>query len=321
MTGKNGTVIKQAVFKNGPRLIVAMSFILLIVYATAAYGAFFDTAGQSARPMGMGEVFLAQKGAACGYWYNPAGLSSVSGRQVGISYGIINPSISSDLMKYQLTYINPLGESSGFALGVSGLGADGASEMVISGAYGTTLGEKFALGGNIKVLRWAIEGQDDFYSGKKDDDLSKVSFSLDISGTYDIGELFGFADFATGVYVKDAIMPNISESGDDGGKLPVEVGIGLMAQRASVLGEIDVAFVNGQTVFRAGAESGITGSDLKVRGGLIYGSDFSDDVEKTDFDIGLGYKFSSMIFDYAYNLPFALSSSGGRHFFSFGVSF
>jgi len=324
MTGKNGTVIKQAVFKNRPKLIMAMSSILLIVYATAAYGAFFDTAGQSARPMGMGEVFLAQKGDASGYWYNPAGLSSVSGRQVGLSYGIINPSISSDLMKYQLTYINPLGESSGFALGISGLGADGASEMVISGAYGTTLGEKFALGGNVKVLRWAIEGQDDLYNvaaGTKDDDLSKVAFSLDISATYAIGELFSFADFTTGVYVKDAIMPNISESGDDGGKLPVEVGIGLMAERASVLGEFDVAFVNGQTVFRAGAESGVTGSDLKVRGGLLYGSDFEDDVEKTDIDIGLGYKFSSMVFDYAYNLPFALSSSGGRHFFSFGVSF
>ena len=116
-------------------------------------------------------------------------------------------------------------------------------------------------------------------------------------------------------------MPNISESGDDGGKLPIEVGLGLIGQRGSLLGEIDVAFVNGQTVFRAGVESGITGSDLKLRGGLIYGSDFEDDVEKTDFDFGLGYNFSSLVFDYAYNLPIELTNSGGRHFISFGVSF
>ncbi len=134
-------------------------------------------------------------------------------------------------------------------------------------------------------------------------------------------ELFGLADFATGLYVRDAIMPNISESGDDGGKLPIEVGLGIMGQRGELLGEVDVALVNGQTVFRAGVESGITGSDLKVRGGLIYGSDFEDDVEKTDFDFGLGYTFSSLVFDYAYNLPIALSNSGGRHFISFGVSF
>jgi len=320
MTGKNGTVIKKAVHSR-PKVVLALSSILVLMYATVAYGAFFDTAGQSARPMGMGEVFLAQTGEACGYWYNPAGLSAVQGRRVGLSYGIINPSISSDLMKYQLTYVNPLGESSGFGLGISGLGADGASEMVISGAYGTRLGENFALGGNIKVMRWAIEGQADPYSGKDDDDLSKVSFSLDLSATYALGELFGLADFASGVYVKDAIMPNISESGDDGGKLPVEAGLGLMAQRGEILGEVDVAFVNGQTIFRGGVESGITGSNLKVRGGVIYGSDFEDDVEKTDFDFGLGYTFSSLVFDYAYNIPLELSSSGGRHFVSFGVAF
>jgi hypothetical protein len=224
-------------------------------------------------------------------------------------------------MKYQLNYVNPMGERSGFGFGISGLGADGANEMVISGAYGTRLGERFALGGNIKVMRWAIEGQHDPYSGSDDDDLSKVSFSLDLSGTYSFGELFGLADFATGVYVKDAIMPNISESGDDGGKLPVEVGLGLMAQRDELLGEVDVAFVDGQTIFRAGVESGLTGTGMKIRGGVIYGSDFEDDVERTDIDLGLGYAFSSLVFDYAYNIPLELTSSGGRHFISFGVAF
>lgn len=320
MTGKNGTVVKEAVFRR-PKLVLVLSSILILIYASVSYGAFFDTAGQTARPMGMGEVFIAQSGDASGYWYNPAGLSSVKGRNVGISYGIINPSVSSDLMKYQLTYVNPLGETSGFGIGISGLGADGASDMVISGAYGMKLGEKLALGGNVKVLRWAITTEKDPYTGKTDDDLSKVSFSLDLSGTYSIGELFGVADFTTGLYVKDAIMPNISESGDDGGKLPVEVGLGLMAARGEMLGEVDVAFVDGQTIFRAGVESGLTGTDLKVRGGVIYGSDFEDDVERTDFDFGLGYTFSSLVFDYAYNLPLELTSSGGRHFVSFGVSF
>ncbi len=301
--------------------MLAVAVLLVFISAATANAAFFDTAGQTARPMGMGEVFLASSGDAAGYFYNPAGLSAISNRSVGLAYGMLNPTITSDLMKYQLTYVNPLGESSGLGFGISGLGADGANEMVISAAYGTTLGERFALGGNIKVLRWAIEGQDDPYSGKSDDDLSKVSFSLDLSASYALGELFGLADFATGLYIRDAIMPNISESGDDGGKLPIEVGLGLMAQRGEVLGEVDVAFVNGETILRGGVESGVTGTSLKLRGGVIYGSDFEDDVERTDFDFGLGYNFGSMVFDYAYNLPIALSNSGGRHFVSFGVSF
>jgi len=321
MTEKNVTGVKKAFVSRMPKLIGALSAVLVVVFATTAYGAFFDTAGQSARPMGMGEVFLAQTGGASSCWYNPAALSGVQGKRLGISYGIINPSIASDLMKYQLTYASPLGESSGYGLGISGLGADGASEMVLTGGYGTKLGEKFALGGIVKVMRWAIEGQDDPYSGKTDDNLSKVSFSLDLSATYSLGEMLGMDDFTTGVYVKDAIMPNISESGDDGGKLPVEVGLGLMAEKGQFIGEVDAAFVNGQTVFHAGVETGVTGSNLKLRGGLIYGSDFEDDVEKTDFDFGLGYTFSSIVFDYAYNLPIALSDSGGRHFISFGLSF
>jgi len=322
MTGKNCTEIGKTVRKRSkPKLILALSTVLVLISTNVAYGAFFDTAGQSARPMGMGEVFIASSGDPSGYWYNPAGLSSIESRRLGISYGILNPSVTSDLTKYQITYVNPISDRSGFGVGISGLGTDAASEMVISGAYGISLSDKLNVGGNIKVLRWAVEGQHDPYMGKDDKDLSKVSFSLDLSATYGIGELFGLADFVTGVYVKDAIMPNISESGDDGGKLPIVIGLGIMGQRENILAEADVAFVNGETIIRSGAEFDITGSNLKVRGGIIYGSDFKDDTERTDFDFGLGYNFSSLVFDYAYNLPVQFSQTGGRHFISFGVSF
>ena len=224
-------------------------------------------------------------------------------------------------MNYNLNVVFPVGGTGGLGLGVSGLSADGASDMVVNGAYGKTFGESFALGANVRLLRWASEGQDDLYNGGTDEDLSKVSFSLDVSATYSIGELFGLGQFATGVYVKDAIMPNISESGDDGGKLPIEVGLGLMAQRDNLTVEGDVAFVDGNTIFRVGGESGITDSNLKIRAGVIYGSDWEDDAEIADIDIGLGYLFRSIIFDYAYNIPMAFKDTGGRHFISFGVSF
>ena len=321
MTGKSSKGMRVAVRKGKTGFALALAAMLVLIIGTSAQAAFFDTAGQTARPMAMGEVFLASKGDVSAAWYNAAGLTALNGRSLGISYGIINPTIASDLMNYQLTYVNPLGETSGFAIGVAGLGADGANEMVINGAYGMALGEKLSFGGNVKVMRWAMEGQKDLYSGSTDDDLSKMSFSLDLSANYALGEVFGLADFCTGLYVKDAIMPNISESGDDGGKLPLEIGLGLMGQRGLTLGEVDVAFVNGQTVFRAGVESGVLGSGLKLRGGAIYGSDFADDTERTDLDIGLGYAFSSMVFDYAYNIPLVLHDSGGRHFFAFGLSF
>ena len=65
----------------------------------------------------------------------------------------------------------------------------------------------------------------------------------------------------------------------------------------------------------------ITGTALKLRAGFVYGSDFEDETEQTEVDLGVGYTFSSLIFNYAYNLPLHFNNTGGRHFVSFGVSF
>lgn len=304
-----------------PAITAILSALLLMFVATTAWGAFFDTAGQSARPMGMGEVFLATRGDVSGYWYNPAGLTAVEHRSVGLTYGILAPSIASDLMRTNLTFVTPMGPG-GLGIGISAFSADGATDFVIGGAYGFSLGENLVLGANLKVMRWAIDAERDLYSNRDDEDISKVAISIDASAAYSFGETLGMDDLSAGVYVKDANMPNISEGGSgDDGKLPIEAGIGLMVEKSGVTGELDVATVNGQTILRGGVETGITGTGLLVRGGLRYGSDFADDVEQTDFTFGVGYTFNSLVFDYAYNLPFALSESGGRHFVSFGVSF
>jgi hypothetical protein len=224
-------------------------------------------------------------------------------------------------MASQVNVVLPMGGKSGLGFGVSYAGLDISHDMVVSGGYGIALSERLAIGGNAKLMRWSFDGQNDPYTGQVDDNLSKMSFSLDLSATYGLGELFGLGNFTTGVFVKDALMPNISKSGDDGGKLPIEARIGLMMQRGDLLAEADLANADGVTSLRAGVESGVSGSALKVRGGLVYGSDFEGDSEKTDLSLGLGYNFGSVGFNYALNLPFVLQKSSGKHFISFGVSF
>ena len=316
MTRKRWIAVGKSGLMHRPNVIAALSAAVLLISTTVAQGAFFDTAGQSARPIGMGEVFMASSGDAAGFWYNPAGLASIDSRGLGISYGVLNPSVSSSLMKYQVGYMNPLGSRAGLGIGVSGLGGvDDATEMVVSGAFGYAVTEALAIGANAKIMNWSVTPPNDPWTGRADSDLSKLSFSLDVSATY------ALRSFTTGLYVKDAIMPNISESGDDGGQLPIEVGIGLMSEFNQLVAEADVATVNGQTIIRAGGEYSVLGSNLKLRGGAIYGSDFEDDTERTDINLGLGYAFRTMIFDYAYNLPMVLAESGGRHYVSFGFSF
>ena len=131
-----------------------------------------------------------------------------------------------------------------------------------------------------------------------------------------------------GAYVRDAIMPSINSADPivdgstvDAGKIPIEVGGGLMYQQNDLVIEGDAGFRDGVTIIRAGAETPIGGQNLKVRGGVVYESDFSDELERADVDLGIGYAFGSLLFDYAYNVPFAMKATSGKHFVSFGFSF
>ena len=192
---------------------------------------------------------------------------------------------------------------------------------MVSGAYGLSLGNRLAVGANVKLLYWSVTGEDNEWGAGSDEDLSKTSFSLDASALYDVGSVFGVEDVTAGVYVRDAIMPNIAESGDDGGKLPIEAGLGVMGVKNNVTVGADVGFVDGNTLLRVGGETPITGSNLVLRAGYVFESDFEEELEQSDLDLGLGYSFGSLLFDYAYNLPFAMEGTNGRHFVSFGFSF
>ncbi len=319
MTRKMYKCMGKENLKRKLKFMIALTAVVLLLSASLAHGAFFDTAGQSARAMGMAEIFLAQSDASS-YWYNPAGLTRFETKQIGIGYGKPVAFIS-DLMTSQINFVTPVGQNSGLGLGFAYSGIAEASDMVISGAYGVSLGESFSIGGNVKIMRWSAKGQEYAYGTGVADDLSKTSLSLDLSAAYSLGELFGLDDFMAGVYVKDAIMPNISESGVDGGKLPIEIGVGILTQKDDMLIGCDVALVDGETIIRVGGETGITGSNLKIRAGVIYGSDFKDELEQADIDFGLGYAFSSLLFDYAYNIPMAFKETGGKHYVSFGISF
>ena len=319
MTGK---MVRSATAAVGRRqkYVLAVTAVLMMIAASTAFGAFFDTAGKSPTYVGMGEVFLAQQNDASSFWNNPAGLAKFGQKQVSLSYGV-PLSMVSDLTISQISFVTPLGSNMGLGLGVSYGGIDQANDMVITGGYGLALSDKFTIGGNAKLLRWSVDGDNIRGGSGKDEDLSKMSFSLDLSAAYAIGEMFGLGNFSAGAYVKDAIMPNISKSGDDGGKLPIEFGAGIMMRRNTLVVELDAAERDGNTFFRGGAETGVADSNLRVRGGINYGSDFESDTEKTDLSVGLGYRFTKVDFNYAYIFPFQIVESQGKHYVSLGVAF
>jgi long-subunit fatty acid transport protein len=296
---------------------ICMVFVAALV-STGANAGFFELAGQGARPVGLGEVFMLSSADASGYWYNPAGLAGIEKTQATLSYGGLQSNY--DLPNYLVNLTNPLGGRSGIGLGVFASTADGANQIVVSGAYGLALGERLALGANVKVMRWQIEGQADPYSGigAVDEDFSKMTFGIDASGTFKLGNVLGLENTTIGGYARNINNPNISESGDDTGALAPEIGGGLSGKINNFVGEVNAGILDEGMIFRGGIETIV--SELSIRGGgVLETSSLDENENRTGFSLGLGYTFRQVVFDYAFN--YLLNLEEGRHFVTLGKLF
>ena len=302
-------------------VFLSLLFAAFFVVVPIASAYFFDTVGQSARPLGMGEVFLLSSGDANGMWYNPAGLASNIHREVGFTYALLYPGLDNSLNKTQLNFVTSLGANQGVGLGLATLSTEGASELALGGAYGRSIG-RLKIGAMAKLMRWSTEGSIDPVSKVRDKDFDKMSFSLDVAGSYHIGSLFGFGDFTVGLFIRDAIMPNISENGDDSGQLPWNGGIGFLLDQEAWSGELDISRKDELTTFSIGGEYLVPDSGFLLRGGFNYTTDFEGELDGSNLNAGLGYRFPmGLNFDIAYNYPFIISDTGGRTYVSLGKGF
>jgi len=76
---------------------------------------------------------------------------------------------------------------------------------------------------------------------------------------------------------------------------------------------IDVSKKDELTTFSIGGEYLIPDSGFLLRGGFNYTTDFEDELDGSNLNAGLGYRFPSGLgFDYAYNYPFIISDTGGQ---------
>ncbi len=311
--------------KYGRKRIITIAFIsvvlpmLIAVPIVSAH--FFDTVGQSARPLGMGEVFLLSSGDANGFWYNPASLGSDVQREVAYTYALLYPGLDNSLSRNQLNYVQALGTNSGLGIGLSMLSTQDAGEIALAGSYGYRMG-KLNIGASAKILRWAVDGGTDPVTGVKDKDLSKATFSLDVAGSYHLGSVFGFGDFTLGLFARDANMPNIAKNDDKSGKIPTNIGLGILLNMESWSSELDISKKDDLTTFALGGEYVVPESSFLVRGGLTYSSDFTGELDGSDLSLGIGYRFPLGInFDCSYVYPFVISETGGRTYISLGKGF
>lgn len=165
---------------NPVRGAVCSAWIIVVLLATAgnapcehwwAWPGDFLRMGAGARAMAMGNAYSAVDGDVFSSYYNPAGLASIGGRQIGLSYRYM----SMDRYFTHLAFAGRIGPDAGFAFSWIGAGTDGIQGRDLNGnptgnlkdsrnSFGVTfsksIGSRLSVGVTPKLTLWKLAGED-----------------------------------------------------------------------------------------------------------------------------------------------------------------
>ena len=260
-------------------LKVAICAIGLIIctYTTTAFGAFQDI-GVGARPLGLGEAFvaLADDGSAANY--NAAGLGF-------IDKNYLNATLAQQfkgLINYQhFSGVLPLGAvgTLGASIGILSESSEIYTERTLRFSYGKAFSEKIALGLNLKSFGISFDEYQEFVRAlSAENGTSSSAFSADAGVMVKPS-----AGISIGLSAENLVPADVSVfDSTDADNVPVSLRIGLAFSLAEIaestqqeslrkilssgLGLVEVGLRNGESHVRAGAEVWLNKS-VAVRAG------------------------------------------------------
>lgn len=277
---------------------LSISMLLLVFLSSLTYASDaedFLILGAGAKPLSLGQAYVAKKGDVNMIYWNPAGLVNIKEKQVTTT--------SAELGDFDMS-INSVGYVTPYRAGVAGVNLThlNISDMVsssttlrvnpvtgkieprpnITGAfkmqntaltlsYGQNLKDKISVGGSLKLVQQKIQGTDSGYG-------------IDIAGIYKKSE-----NLTLGVNLQNII----SKIGPD--KFPTNLKIGL-SYDVTKLGKKEI---KGLTV---GADCNTKYSTLHI-GSEYHFSELSAlrmGLNDGEFTVGVGVKFGNYSLDYAY---------------------
>ena len=277
--------------------------------------------GAGARSAALGNAFVAVADNGDAVFANPAGLTSVKGRQLAYTnVSLLYSGIEGDnLGQHVASFTQPLGERLALGVGYERIGSDLMSENGAFLSLGYQLSRTLQLGLTGKYLFWAV---DDF------DDADPVSGQSAGSIGADVGLLWKtpVADAQLGVMLKNALQPNATcdcaaagapalESG--AGDLPMDLAVGVAYRISTSLVSVqwttrDLTGDDAERRLVVGGETRLMeGLMLRAGGSRIFETDASGDL-----NAGLGYQWNKLLFDYGYHIPLDLTETNGSHRFS-----
>ena len=293
-------------------LKVAICAIGLITcaYASSALGAFRDI-GVGARPLGLGEAFvaLADDGSAANY--NAAGLGFIDETYLNATLaqrfrGLINYQYFSGVL--------PLGGAGtlGASVGILSEDSEIYTERTLQFSYGKAFSEKFALGVNLKSFGINFDVSEGFVRDLfAENGASSSAFSADLGVIVKPS-----AGLSIGLSAENLAPADVSVfDSTDADNVPAGLRIGLAYKLAGIaestqqeslrkvlrsgLGLVDVGIRNGESHVRAGAEVWINRS-VAVRAGYGVKNGVNS---ATTLALGGSVKIATIIqLDYAFQI-------------------
>lgn len=300
--------------------------ILLIIFIVDfnIYAGGFDDLGNSARVISMGGANIAVADAPYSIFYNPAGIHEIKSLSLSSTYSNLYPGLTDDNLNYfSLSAVVPWEIIGEFGIGGTFLNSQFWKENTFILSYAREVFGDFAVGGSVKLLRWAAE------AAPGESALSYFGFTFDAGAHYTFLDILKNSDLRVGVSLQNLTQPSIANNGSADAKLPISMGFGvaLVSNEYNYIVALDVVRYDESTKIKTGAEFlglrhdvfGLNTAFL-IRVGYdgIIGSDaFS----QRGINGGFGLNVGDLKIDYAYVFPLVLQNVGGSHKISLNYNF
>jgi hypothetical protein len=307
------------------KVLVAVLLLSISVITVQKAEAVFEDTYWGVRALGMGGAFTAVVNDSNAPLYNIAGIANCAQKEVTLMSsrlfaGLEGVEIAANYLGFEYPFSEKIGS---FSFVWSSLSTPGLSRYdTFNIGYARRLNDAFnlnteivnlAAGLNLKYLRQEINFDEE------DADLSSSKGAL----TADIGILAQFKNgISLGFSSKYLTAPDVGfEEKDTVSNINV-IGIAYYTDLLPYVKiptftvDLDVVFIDGEVKPRLGMESYVLNDKLAIRLGG----------REEAFDIGFGYEItfaneSTLIVDYAFELPFEIEESYGSHFIAISFRF
>jgi len=262
-----------------------------------------------ARPVSLGGSFVAVADDPNAIFLNPAGLVQMDRAEITVMGARLFPGIEGDKLGMGLVgFVLPSGGLGTLGLGVQMFMADRFNKNAFTLSYARHLMGGLSLGVNLKGMMWKA----DLEPGDPGPTSSGLKVGLDFG-------LFWRTPWKVrvGAFVRNVNQPSIANNTSLGGKLPMEIRVGLAYERLGMLVTAELSSKDGVMDLSGGVEQRFGENFCVYLGGGQY---LEKDKGSAKINAGVGYTFWNMHLEYGYMYLLDLPV-GGAHRISFGYRF